>query len=169
MTKQEIIDYVMNTPANTNPNVLKTMLDSGSGGSGETLPPITVENIGQVLGVVPDFDNVSPKEVIPEQTVTIVDKAVEVTADWGPYWHISKILAKINGIEYDAIFMNNQYEVAIPTDEDFMYVHVSREDDGSSVTTYFNAVEDRGRTIPGNYNISFTIMAPGVKYGLIKY
>ena len=78
MTKQEIIDYVMNTPANTNPNVLKTMLDSGSGGSGETLPPITVENIGQVLGVVPDFDNVSPKEVIPEQTVTIVDKAVDL-------------------------------------------------------------------------------------------
>ena len=31
MNKQQIIDYVMNSPANTNPNVLGTMLDSMDG------------------------------------------------------------------------------------------------------------------------------------------
>jgi len=31
MDKQQIIDYVMNNPANTNPNVLGTMLDSMDG------------------------------------------------------------------------------------------------------------------------------------------
>lgn len=37
MTKQEIIDYVMNTPANTNPNVLSGMLDSIANAGGGTL------------------------------------------------------------------------------------------------------------------------------------
>ena len=32
MDKDKILDYVRKTPANTNPNVLKTMLEGGSGG-----------------------------------------------------------------------------------------------------------------------------------------
>lgn len=34
MDNDKILDYVMNSPANTNPNVLKTMLDSGGSGGG---------------------------------------------------------------------------------------------------------------------------------------
>jgi hypothetical protein len=37
MTKQNIIDYVMNTPENTNRAVLSSMLDSVSGGGTEPL------------------------------------------------------------------------------------------------------------------------------------
>lgn len=33
MNKQEVIDYVMNSPANTNPNVLGTMLDGAGSGA----------------------------------------------------------------------------------------------------------------------------------------
>lgn len=34
MTKDEIIDYVLNSPENTNPNVLKGMLDQLDSGGG---------------------------------------------------------------------------------------------------------------------------------------
>lgn len=168
MDNDKILDYVMNSPANTNPNVLKTMLNSGSGDSGGSLPPITVDNLGQILGVVPDFDNVSPKEVIPEQTITIVDAEVEVTADWGGYYPSSVFPAKMtfNGTEYDAVFNTDHYGVDIP---DARYVHVRAESDESSTTTFVSVTDDRNRAIPGDYNISFTIMAPGVKYGLIEY
>lgn len=34
MNSQEIIDYVMNTPNNTNPAILKQMIEASNGGSG---------------------------------------------------------------------------------------------------------------------------------------
>lgn len=45
MTKQQIIDYVMNTPHNTNPAILKQMLDevAEEGGGGESLNFSTAE------------------------------------------------------------------------------------------------------------------------------
>lgn len=45
MNKEEIISYVMETPGNTNPNVLRSLLDSDGGG----LPPVTSEDGGKVL------------------------------------------------------------------------------------------------------------------------
>ena len=44
----EIIDYVMETPGNTNPNVLRGMLNN----SGGNLPPVTSDDNGDVLTVV---------------------------------------------------------------------------------------------------------------------
>lgn len=44
----EIIDYVMETPGNTNPNVLRGMLNN----SGGNLPAITSDDNGDVLTVV---------------------------------------------------------------------------------------------------------------------
>lgn len=41
MTKEEILDYVMNTPDNTNRMVLSDMLDSFSSGGGNIAPLIT--------------------------------------------------------------------------------------------------------------------------------
>ena len=40
MDKQQIIDYVMNNPANTNPNVLGTMLDGVDGGAISAKNPV---------------------------------------------------------------------------------------------------------------------------------
>lgn len=48
MSKEQVMDYVMNTPANTNPNVLSGMLD---GISGTQLPSPTESDNGKVLGV----------------------------------------------------------------------------------------------------------------------
>ena len=44
----EIIDYVMETPGNTNPNVLRGMLNN----SGGNLPAVTSDENGDVLTVV---------------------------------------------------------------------------------------------------------------------
>lgn len=43
MTKEEILDYVMNTPDNTNRAVLSDMLDEFSSGSGGGNPTLVVE------------------------------------------------------------------------------------------------------------------------------
>ncbi len=48
MTKQDIIDYVVTTPHNSNKAVLSTMLDD----IGEKLPAVTTEDNGKVLTVV---------------------------------------------------------------------------------------------------------------------
>ena len=76
MDKDKILDYVMNSPANTNPNVLKTMLDSGgSGGEGGGTPQLTL-NIedGVVTGFSIDFPVVA---VIPNSVTSIGDYAFE--------------------------------------------------------------------------------------------
>lgn len=46
--ENEILDYVMETPGNTNPVILKQMLDANSG---TKLPEPTPEDNGKVLGV----------------------------------------------------------------------------------------------------------------------
>lgn len=43
MTKEQILDYVMETPGNTNRNVLKSMLNSFSDGSGSGITIIEPE------------------------------------------------------------------------------------------------------------------------------
>ena len=48
MGKEQVIDYVMNSPANTNKAVLEGMLD---GMDGANVPTPTVEDAGKVLGV----------------------------------------------------------------------------------------------------------------------
>ena len=48
MSKEQVMDYVMNSPANTNPNVLSGMLDEISG---TQLPAPTESDNGKVLGV----------------------------------------------------------------------------------------------------------------------
>lgn len=49
MTKEEIINYVMNTPENTNPAVLKSMLEEIESGSGTGGNPNYVETIEGTL------------------------------------------------------------------------------------------------------------------------
>lgn len=57
MTKEDILDYVMNTPNNTNRMVLSDMLDefnSGSGGSGGPMPEVFCTISEFVDGQLPD-------------------------------------------------------------------------------------------------------------------
>ena len=46
--ENEVLDYVMNTPGNTNPAILEQMLDANSG---TKLPEPTPDDNGKVLGV----------------------------------------------------------------------------------------------------------------------
>ena len=48
MSKEQVIDYVMNSPANTNKAVLEGMLDEMGGAD---VPTPTVEDAGKLLGV----------------------------------------------------------------------------------------------------------------------
>lgn len=50
MNKKAIIDYVMNTPHNTNPAILKQMLDANSGGAGCEIEVISDETIDFICG-----------------------------------------------------------------------------------------------------------------------
>ena len=49
MGKEEIFNYVMETPDNTNPNILRSLLDDDSGSD---LPPVTSSDNGKVATVV---------------------------------------------------------------------------------------------------------------------
>lgn len=50
--KDDVFDYVMNSPENTNPNVLHSLLDNIPEGGGAGLPDVTTDDNGKVLGVV---------------------------------------------------------------------------------------------------------------------
>ena len=52
MEKDEILNYVTNTPENTNRAVLGDMLDSYNGGDRSILPEVTADDNGDVLTVV---------------------------------------------------------------------------------------------------------------------
>lgn len=51
MTKEEIIKYAMKTPTNTNPNILRGMLNTLAGEGGSGLPDVTAEDNGKTLQV----------------------------------------------------------------------------------------------------------------------
>lgn len=85
MDKDKILDYVRKTPANTNPNVLKTMLDdSGSGemdpgySCTETVTLLTDESITTV------FDEVNNRGTLAYSTSIVAD-TIRVTFDGTEY------------------------------------------------------------------------------------
>lgn len=49
MTKKEIIDYIMETPQNTNPAILSQMLDEIAGEGGGSMEPLVVNAINTSL------------------------------------------------------------------------------------------------------------------------
>ena len=49
MGKEQIVDYVMNSPENTNPAILRQIIDENSGAG---LPEVTADDNGDVLTVV---------------------------------------------------------------------------------------------------------------------
>ena len=51
MNKEDIIAYAMKTPTNTNPNILRGMLNALAGEGGSGLPDVTAEDNGKTLQV----------------------------------------------------------------------------------------------------------------------
>ena len=135
------------------------------------LPPATAENMGKTLMVVPDWDHITPKEVVSEQTITIVDSPVEIDADWGVFTPTTFLEAKMffNGEQYDAYASSNPdiaspyYEIEALADEVFIYVRITI--DAETQATLVKVVTDRGNLIPGEYSISLIMFIPDVKYG----
>lgn len=66
MTKDEIIDYVLNSPENTNPNILKGMLDQLDSGSGESVTYI--EDINNIL----DHTYAEILELIENEEIAVI-------------------------------------------------------------------------------------------------
>lgn len=82
MDKQKVIDYVMETPENSNPNVLKTMLEDGGSGIGNFITDGTTL-IKYTLGdlVIPDgITNIETGafEYVKANTVTIPDTVINI-------------------------------------------------------------------------------------------
>ena len=68
MTIEEIVDYVRHTPGNTNPNVLKTLLQDVSSGGGSS--DFSIATITMVNSTEGDLDFILP---CIEQEVLILD------------------------------------------------------------------------------------------------
>ena len=79
MSKEQVMDYVMNSPANTNPNVLSGMLD---GISGTQLPSPTESDNGKVLGV-----NGGEYKLVDlsERTVALTAVSIKTTGCYATY------------------------------------------------------------------------------------
>lgn len=58
MNSQEIVDYVMNTPNNTNPVILKQMIDANSSGGATSWNDLTDKPFGKELAEVVHEENV---------------------------------------------------------------------------------------------------------------
>ena len=135
------------------------------------LPPATVENIGKTLMVVPDWEHVTSREVVSEQTITIVDGPVEIDADWGIFTPAATLEAKMsfNGEQYDAYTASNPsivtpyYEIPALVDELLIYVRITLNTE--TRVTLAEVMTDRGGPIPGEYSISLTMFIPEAKYG----
>lgn len=69
-TKNEILEYVMRTPGNTNRSVLASLLDNLE--SDIEMPEITTRDVGRTLEVVS-----KPRVLIPAQTINISDSSGE--------------------------------------------------------------------------------------------
>jgi hypothetical protein len=74
MNKEKVINYVMNTPGNTNPSVLSTLLDeNSSGGDSSPLGSVIIFNTTDknisIAGVVKTDDG-----VIQSRSVTVESK-----------------------------------------------------------------------------------------------
>ena len=84
MGKKQVIDYVMNSPANTNKAVLEGMLD-GMGGA--DVPTPTVEDAGKVLGVNENgkysFNNVDCGFACTFEGTTLTEENVTTVVEEG--------------------------------------------------------------------------------------
>lgn len=96
MTKQDIIDYVVETPTNTNPAVLSSILDTFSASTSNDA--IAAAEASKV--------------VMPAQYVTIVDADVEVTdVDMSGLENREKLLFEVlvEGTYEETVFFNIKY------------------------------------------------------------
>jgi len=102
----EIFDYVMNSPENTNPAVLRGMLNSIEGGGGG-LPSYTNEDIGKTLTLT------ASGKPTTETIVTIEEQTVSVSAKRGkasikiagkPLWQVGEAVhLTLNGTLYECV------------------------------------------------------------------
>lgn len=146
MTKQDIIDYVVETPTNTNPAVLSSILDTFSASTSNDA--ITAAEASKV--------------VMPAQYVTIVDADVEVTdVDMSGLENREKLLFEVlvEGTYDETVFFNIKYgdgEVHTTTNEMIgiteggLHITVKKTDD----VWKLKVTDGSGSTyVPGSYII----------------
>jgi len=148
----EIFDYVMNSPENTNPAVLRGMLNSiEGGGGGGGLPPYENADINKVLTLADSGETGTETLVaIEEQTVTTVSRfgTAKLTIDY-TYWTPGvTVHLTVDGNNYDCIIDDTFYIQAIV---DGVTVKVWEESGGAA-----NFLGKPSTT----YTVSATIEAP---------
>lgn len=65
MTNQEVVDYVLNTPNNTNPVILKQMLKEVAGSGGNIDLGVTGATVGQIIKISTVDENGKPTAWTP--------------------------------------------------------------------------------------------------------
>jgi len=144
MNKQNIIDYVLKTPSNTNPAVLGTMLDTFS----------TSTSNNAIAAAE------ASKVVMSAQYVTIVDADVEVTdVDMSGLENREKLLFEVlvQGTYDETVVFNIKYgdgeahtttNEMVGTTEGGLYITVKKTDD-----VWKLKVTDGSTYVPGSYII----------------
>lgn len=133
--KDEIINYTMTTPENTNPAVLGGLLDKLSSSSGSGLPTPTVEDFGKVMKVVRAAG--SPNIIFPEAYVLMEiesTRSILPNADTSYFTEGSVIKLCVDETEYSstilyddedwglcAIFNNERFILSINTEDNGLY------------------------------------------------
>lgn len=101
MTKQEIIDYVMNSPANTNPNILSSLLDDNSDSGEWSTAQVTFTNKGESdYNVYISHMSENPLFGFVSERITVPGSTSEVTTLLVPLYHNHYFL-KFNSFEAD--------------------------------------------------------------------
>jgi len=155
MSKEQVMDYVMNSPANTNPNVLSGMLD---GISGTQLPSPTESDNGKVLGV----DGGEYKLVEQSGGVEVEIKNLTNGVD---FWRIGNLgFLRLNN--YSAPVAESEYLFVSARDASSISSELSREITPLESNTYsgslirlsnFSNVVTKLSTANGNNGVSVQI------------
>ena len=103
MSSQEIIDYVMNTPHNTNPAILKQMIEASSSGNGG----------GTYYIIFADYVDSSGKEPYTFISDGLYDAFVKMISEYVPMsivlWH-GKLVGDNDGESWDQVILKGLYK-----------------------------------------------------------
>lgn len=126
------------------------------------LPEITTDDIGKYLIGIPDFEHPeSSEECCPQQTVTIVNDAVELT-----YYSTGQLysyaILTVGNSQYVWV-ANGSYLLTFSGEDVYDYQLYFDE---RNIKWYFSAYDSNGDLLPGTYTVSVVWIVPGVKWGL---
>ena len=120
MNIEDVIDYVLDSPGNTNPNVLRTKLQQlikEEGGSGMVIIPVTDDN----GAIDADLTPAQLNSYIDAKQSILLKVTNEASPDRINYYPFTTYLANPSERQWFIRFGNNQSLGASSLDEEFHY------------------------------------------------